>query len=140
MTDDKKQATWGGRFSESPSELMLRIGESVSFDQRLAAFDIQGSQAQASMLAHVGIITSDEGDAIKEGLDSILQQIDSRNFKWDPELEDVHMNIEHALTQKVPAAAKLHTARSRNDQVATDMRLWFKYCLLYTSPSPRDRG
>ena len=127
MTDDKKQATWGGRFSESPSELMLRIGESVSFDQRLAAFDIQGSQAHASMLVHVGIITSEEGDAIKEGLDSILQQIHSGSFKWDPELEDVHMNIEHALTQKVPAAAKLHTARSRNDQVATDMRLWFKY-------------
>ena len=127
MADGKKQATWGGRFSKGPSELMLRIGESVSFDLRLATFDIQGSQAQAAMLAHVGIISSEERDAIKEGLDSILADILNGNFSWDIELEDVHMNIEHALTQKVPAAAKLHTARSRNDQVATDMRLWFKH-------------
>ncbi len=127
MADDKKQATWGGRFLEGPSDLMHRIGESVSFDHRLASFDIQGSKAHASMLAHVGIITSEERDAIKDGLDSILSQVQSGDFIWDPELEDVHMNIEHALTQKVPAAAKLHTARSRNDQVATDMRLWFKY-------------
>ena len=127
MADDKKQATWGGRFLEGPSDLMLCIGESVSFDHRLASFDIQGSKAQASMLAHVGIITTEERDAIKDGLDSILSQVQSGDFTWDPELEDVHMNIEHALTQKVPAAAKLHTARSRNDQVATDMRLWFKY-------------
>ena len=127
MADDKKQVTWGGRFLEGPSDLMLRIGESVSFDHRLASFDIQGSKAQASMLAHVGIITTEERDAIKDGLDSILSQVQSGDFTWDPELEDVHMNIEYALTQKVPAAAKLHTARSRNDQVATDMRLWFKY-------------
>jgi len=106
---------------------MLRIGESVSFDQRLAVFDIQGSQAQAAMLAHVGIITTDERDAIQSGLDSILSEIEAGAFTWDTSLEDVHMNIEQALTQKVPAAAKLHTARSRNDQVATDMRLWFKY-------------
>jgi len=127
MTYDKKHATWGGRFSKNPSELMLRIGESVSFDQRLASFDIQCSQAHASMLAHIGIITNKERDNIKEGLDNIHSQILSGDFTWDPELEDVHMNIEHALTLKVPAAAKLHTARSRNDQVATDMRLWFKY-------------
>ncbi len=106
---------------------MLRIGESVSFDQRLAAFDIQGSQAQAAMLAHVGIITAEERDAIQAGLDAILAQIEAGQFVWDTALEDVHMNIEQALTQNVPAAAKLHTARSRNDQVATDMRLWFKY-------------
>ena len=126
MSDAKKQVTWGGRFSEGPAELMLRIGESVSFDQRLAPFDIQGSQAQAAMLAHVGIITLEERDAIQAGLDAILAQIEAGEFSWDPELEDVHMNIEQALTQEVPAAAKLHTARSRNDQVATDMRLWFK--------------
>lgn len=126
MADGKKQATWGGRFSEGPAELMLRIGESVSFDQRLAPFDIQGSQAQAAMLAHVGIITPEERDAIQEGLDVILTQIKAGEFTWDPALEDVHMNIEQALTLEVPAAAKLHTARSRNDQVATDMRLWFK--------------
>jgi argininosuccinate lyase len=127
MADGKKQATWGGRFSEGPAELMLRIGESVSFDQRLAPFDVQGSQAQAAMLAHVGIITAEERDAICAGLDAILAQVETGDFTWDPALEDVHMNIEQALTQAVPAAAKLHTARSRNDQVATDMRLWFKF-------------
>jgi len=105
---------------------MLRIGESVSFDQRLAAYDVQGSKAQASMLAHVGIITTGECDAIRSGLDTILEEIEAGEFTWDTALEDVHMNIEQALTQRVPAAAKLHTARSRNDQVATDMRLWFK--------------
>ncbi len=126
MSDGKKQVTWGGRFSEGPAELMLRIGESVSFDQRLAPFDIQGSKAHAAMLAHVDIISKEERDAIQAGLDVILVQIEAGEFSWDPELEDVHMNIEQALTQEVPAAAKLHTARSRNDQVATDMRLWFK--------------
>jgi argininosuccinate lyase len=126
MANGKKQATWGGRFSEGPADLMLRIGESVSFDQRLAVFDVQGSKAQASMLAHVGIITEEERDSIRGGLDAILLQVEAGEFTWDPALEDVHMNIEHALTQSVPAAAKLHTARSRNDQVATDMRLWFK--------------
>jgi len=127
MAEGKKQATWGGRFSEGPAELMLRIGESVSFDQRLAPFDIQGSRAQAAMLAHVGIITAAERDAIQAGLDAILIKVEAGQFEWDPALEDVHMNIEQALTQDVPAAAKLHTARSRNDQVATDMRLWFKF-------------
>jgi argininosuccinate lyase len=127
MADEAKQATWGGRFSEGPAELMLRIGESVSFDQRLAPFDIAGSRAQAAMLAHVGLINEDERDAICAGLDAILAQIEAGDFVWDPALEDVHMNIEQALTQRVPAAAKLHTARSRNDQVATDMRLWFKW-------------
>lgn len=127
MADGNKQVTWGGRFSEGPADLMLRIGESVSFDQRLATFDVQGSKAQAAMLAHVGIITADECEAIRTGLDAILAKIQAGDFAWDPALEDVHMNIEQALTADVPAAAKLHTARSRNDQVATDMRLWFKY-------------
>ncbi|NBB80615.1 MAG: argininosuccinate lyase [Verrucomicrobia bacterium] len=127
MANKKKQATWGGRFSEGPADLMLRIGESVSFDQRLAPFDVQGSRAQAAMLAHVGIISAEERDAIQTGLDHILEKIEAGDFAWDPALEDVHMNIEQALTQTVPAAAKLHTARSRNDQVATDMRLWFKF-------------
>ena len=127
MADDKKQATWGGRFSEGPAELMLQIGESVSFDQRLAPFDVQGSKAQAAMLAHVGIITAEDCTAIQAGLDAILKKVEAGEFVWDPALEDVHMNIEQALTKDVPAAAKLHTARSRNDQVATDMRLWFKW-------------
>jgi argininosuccinate lyase len=120
------QATWGGRFSAGPAGLMLRFSESVSFDRRLAPFDIAGSKAHSAMLAKVGLITRQERDAIHRGLDGILSEIESGRFKWRTQLEDVHMNIEQALTQRVPAAAKLHTARSRNDQVATDMRLYFK--------------
>lgn len=121
------QATWGGRFSAGPAELMLQFSESVSFDKRLAPFDIAGSKAHSAMLAHVGLITTQERDAIHAGLDAVLTEIESGKFKWDTKLEDVHMNIEQALTKRVPAAAKLHTARSRNDQIATDMRLFFKY-------------
>lgn len=123
----KKQATWGGRFSAGPADLMLTFSESVSFDQRLAPFDVAGSKAHAAMLAHVGLITARECKAIRRGLDVILEEISREKFTWRPELEDVHMNIEQALTERVPAAAKLHTARSRNDQVATDMRLFFKH-------------
>lgn len=119
-------ATWGGRFTAGPAELMLTFSESVSFDRRLAPFDIQGSKAHSAMLAHVGIITKKERDEIHRGLDEILAEIEAGKFVWDTKLEDVHMNIEQALTKRVPAAAKLHTARSRNDQVATDMRLFFK--------------
>jgi len=126
MSDAKKQATWGGRFSEGPAELMLRIGESVSFDQRLARFDVQGSKAHAAMLASIGILADEECKAIRDGLDEVLAAFESGELSWDPALEDVHMNIEQALTERVPAAAKLHTARSRNDQIATDMRLWFR--------------
>ncbi len=121
------QATWGGRFTAGPAELMLRFSESVSFDHRLAPFDVAGSKAHSAMLAHVGLINAKERAAIHAGLDAILVEIAAGKFTWDTQLEDVHMNIEQALTQRVPAAAKLHTARSRNDQVATDMRLWFKY-------------
>ena len=120
-------ATWGGRFTAGPAELMLQFSESVSFDRRLAPFDIAGSKAHSAMLAHVGLITKKERDAIHAGLDAILAEIEAGKFGWDTKLEDVHMNIEQALTQRVPAAAKLHTARSRNDQVATDMRLFFKH-------------
>ncbi|MBI2814432.1 MAG: argininosuccinate lyase [Opitutae bacterium] len=120
------QATWGGRFSAGPAGLMLRFSESVSFDRRLAPFDLAGSKAHAAMLAKVGLITRKERDTIQRGLDAIGREIAAGKFKWQTRLEDVHMNIEQALTRRVPAAAKLHTARSRNDQVATDMRLWFK--------------
>jgi argininosuccinate lyase len=120
------QATWGGRFSAGTAGLMLRFSESVSFDHRLAPFDIAGSKAHSAMLAKVGLITRKECVAIHRGLDAVLREIESGKFQWQTQLEDVHMNIEQALTQRVPAAAKLHTARSRNDQVATDMRLWFK--------------
>jgi argininosuccinate lyase len=121
------QATWGGRFSAAPAALMLRFSESVSFDRRLAPFDIAGSKAHATMLAKVGILTNKERDAIVNGLDAILGEITAGKFAWEEKWEDVHMNIEQALTRRVPAAAKLHTARSRNDQVATDMRLFFKW-------------
>jgi argininosuccinate lyase len=120
------QATWGGRFSAEPSALMLKFSESVSFDRRLAGFDIQGSRAHAAMLAHVGLISPAERDAIQAGLDELRREIEAGRFEWDPALEDVHMNLEQALTKRVPAAAKLHAARSRNDQVAVDMRLFFK--------------
>jgi argininosuccinate lyase len=120
------QVTWGGRFSAGPAELMLRFSESVSFDHRLAPFDIQGSKAHSAMLAKVGLISKRERDAIYRGLDAIGREIAAGKFKWQTKFEDVHMNIEQALTKRVPAAAKLHTARSRNDQVATDMRLYFK--------------
>jgi len=122
-----QHVTWGGRFGAGPAALMLQFSESVSFDQRLAPFDILGSQAHARMLAHVKLISKAECDAIVHGLDDILAEIQKGAFKWDTSLEDVHMNIEHALRSRTPAAAKLHTARSRNDQVATAMRLWFKW-------------
>lgn len=127
MAKKASHVTWGGRFSAGPAELMLKFSESVSFDHRLAPFDIAGSKAHSAMLAHVGLITAEERDAIHAGLDAIGAEIAAGKFRWNVQLEDVHMNIEQALTKRVPAAAKLHTARSRNDQVATDMRLWFKH-------------
>ncbi len=105
---------------------MVRFSESVSLDRRLAAFDLQGSQAHAAMLAQVGLISTEERDAIQAGLADIGREIASGRFRWDAGLEDVHMNIEQALTRRVPAGAKQHTARSRNDQVAVDMRLFLK--------------
>ncbi len=123
---DDTQATWGGRFAEGPSELMLRFSESVSFDKRLAPFDIAGSRAHAEMLESVGLLSPEELTAIRDGLDTILAEIEAGTFSWETRYEDVHMNIEQALTHRVAAAAKLHTARSRNDQIATDMRLFFK--------------
>ncbi len=127
MAKKSSPAIWGGRFTAGPAELMLRFSESVSFDRRLAPFDIAGSKAHSAMLAHAGLITAKERDAIHAGLDAILAEVAAGAFAWDIALEDVHMNIEAALTRRVPAAAKLHTARSRNDQVATDMRLWLKH-------------
>ncbi|MDR1817968.1 MAG: argininosuccinate lyase [Puniceicoccales bacterium] len=121
------QPTWGGRFSTSPAALMLRIGESVSFDARLAPFDIRGSRAHAAMLHRCGLLTGAERLAIDSALSAVLRKITAGRFKWDTALEDVHMNIERALAERTPAAEKLHAGRSRNDQVATDMRLFFKH-------------
>lgn len=106
---------------------MVQFSESVSFDQALALFDIRGSRAHAAMLAQVGLITAEEGKAIDEGLAQIAAEVERGEMTWEARFEDVHMNVEQRLTSRVPAAAKLHTARSRNDQVATDMRLWFRW-------------
>ncbi|MEC7906414.1 MAG: argininosuccinate lyase [Verrucomicrobiota bacterium] len=123
---NKSQATWGGRFRKSPAELMLTFSESVSFDYRLAPYDIAVSRAHSAMLRHVGLISQREMRAIHKGLNTLEARIAHGKFKWSPALEDVHMNIEQALTKIAPEAAKLHTARSRNDQVATDSRLFLK--------------
>ncbi len=126
MAKQQKQATWGGRFKEGPSALMATFSESVSFDSRLALYDIEGSRAHAKMLKEVGLLKAGELKEILRGLKQVESAITKGEFDWKPELEDVHMNIELALTALAPAAAKLHTGRSRNDQVATDMRLFFK--------------
>jgi len=126
-TPPPAQATWGGRFASAPAALMLQFSESVSFDRRLAPFDVAGSQAHAKMLAKCGLLTAAECKAIVEGLDAILDDIKTGQFVWDTALEDVHMNIEQAMRKRTPAAAKLHAGRSRNDQIATAMRLWFKW-------------
>ncbi len=113
-----------GRFKKGPDADVRRYSESISFDWRLYRQDIAGSIAHATMLAKTGIITKRDCAQIIRGLRQIERQIEQGKFRWREELEDVHMNIEAALTARVPAAAKLHTARSRNDQVATDLRLW----------------
>jgi len=126
MKDQGKQVTWGGRFKDSPDRLMLAFGESVSFDYRLAPYDLQGSLGHASMLLAVGILNHTEFQEIQQGLKELADEVNSKNFPWKMELEDVHMNLEQALREKTAAADKLHTGRSRNDQVATDVRLFFK--------------
>ncbi len=118
---------WSGRFSEPVAELVKKYTASVSFDYLLAEFDIQGSLAHAKMLAHQGIISKQDYADIQKGLQEILQDIQSGQFVWDIDLEDVHLNIEKRLTEKIGDAGKrLHTGRSRNDQVATDVRLWLR--------------
>lgn len=118
---------WGGRFSESTDEFVQAFTASVNFDQRMYAQDIQGSKAHATMLQEVGVLTEAERDAILEGLSTIQQEIEAGQFQWSVALEDVHMNIEARLTELIgDAGKKLHTGRSRNDQVATDIRLWLR--------------
>lgn len=115
-----------GRFESGPSEEVAAYGESISFDHRLWEYDIMGSIAHASMLKKIGILTSSELNAIKEGLSEIGCEIADGKFQWNPNLEDVHMNIEAELTKRVPCGAKLHAGRSRNDQVAVDVRMWLR--------------
>ncbi len=118
---------WGGRFSEATAASVEAFTESISYDHRLYRHDIMGSKAHARMLARQKLITNQERDAILQGLDDIQTDIEAGNFVFKPELEDVHMNIEQALTDRIGAAgAKLHTARSRNDQISLDLRLYLR--------------
>ena len=126
---DKKQVTkpWGGRFTEPTDVIVEAFTASVMFDQRMYAQDIAGSIAHATMLEKIGVLTGEEKTKIIVGLEEIRQEIESAQFEWSVSLEDVHMNIEARLTQKIgDAGKKLHTGRSRNDQVATDMRLYLR--------------
>ncbi|MFG1487966.1 argininosuccinate lyase [Oceanospirillum sp. HFRX-1_2] len=118
---------WGGRFNEPTDAFVARFTASVDFDQRMANQDIQGSIAHATMLAKVGVLTDEERDQIIQGLTEIREEIANGEFEWSVALEDVHMNIEARLTQKIGITGKkLHTGRSRNDQVATDIRLYLR--------------
>ncbi len=129
MTDQfaRKSEAWSARFSEPVSELVKRYTASVGFDKRLAMADIDGSLAHAAMLESVGLLTADDLKAIRTGMETIRGEIASGAFHWSIDLEDVHLNIEKRLTELVGDAGKrLHTARSRNDQVATDIRLWLR--------------
>ena len=126
-THKPTNAQWGGRFASGPSEVMERINASIGFDRRLFAQDIVGSRAHARMLVARGILSSEDGDAIAVGLDTISREIESGEFVFSTALEDIHMNIELRLRELIgDAAGRLHTARSRNDQVATDFRLWVR--------------
>ena len=122
-----KKEAWSGRFSEPMAEFVLRYTASVNFDKRMAEADIAGSVAHAKMLAKCGIISKDDLNDIERGMRQILQEIKENRFEWKLELEDVHLNIEARLTELVGDAGKrLHTGRSRNDQVALDIRLYLR--------------
>jgi argininosuccinate lyase len=118
---------WGGRFAAGPDALMEAINASIGFDQRLAAQDIAGSRAHAAMLAATGIVTNSDAEAMREGLLTVLSEIEGGTFRFSTALEDIHMNVEARLKEIVgEPAGRLHTGRSRNDQVATDFRLWVR--------------
>ena len=126
MTKSQNQM-WGGRFASGPDAIMEAINASIGFDQRMAAQDIQGSRAHAAMLGATGIISDSDSAAIREGLLTVLSEIETENFSFKVELEDIHMNVEARLRQVIgEPAGRLHTGRSRNDQVATDFRLWVR--------------
>jgi len=127
MSNNSSNQMWGGRFAAGPDAIMEAINASIGFDKRMAEQDIRGSRAHAAMLAAQGIITDSEAAAIREGLLTVLSEIQSGNFEFSTALEDIHMNVEARLKEIVgEPAGRLHTARSRNDQVATDFRLWVR--------------
>ncbi|MBT8420921.1 MAG: argininosuccinate lyase [Gammaproteobacteria bacterium] len=126
-TKAQSKKPWSGRFTESTTSLVEEFTASVAFDKRLYPFDILGSIAHATMLAHVGVLSMEERDAIIDGLGKIGTDIEAGQFQWSEDLEDVHMNIEAELVRRIgEAGKKLHTGRSRNDQVATDLRLYLR--------------
>ena len=118
---------WGGRFTSGPGAIMEEINASIDVDRHLYRQDIAASKAHAEMLAKQGIITADDANKIAHGLDTILSEIEAGKFSFKRALEDIHMNVEGRLAELIgEAAGRLHTARSRNDQVATDVRLWMR--------------
>ena len=127
MTKERVDKPWGGRFDQPTDAFVEAFTASVGFDQRLYKHDIEGSIAHARMLTHVGVLTEAECKSIVSGLEDILLDIERGDFAWSVSLEDVHMNIEARLTDHIgEAGKKLHTGRSRNDQVATDVRLYLR--------------
>jgi argininosuccinate lyase len=125
MTDTKSNKMWGGRFAAGPDAIMEAINASIGFDKRMAAQDIAGSRAHAAMLAATGILSDSDAEAIREGLLTILSEIEEGRFEFSTALEDIHMNVEARLKEVIgEPAGRLHTGRSRNDQVATDFKLW----------------
>ncbi|WP_370254921.1 argininosuccinate lyase [Nioella sp.] len=127
MSNKSSNAMWGGRFAAGPDAIMEAINASIGFDKRLAKQDIDGSRAHAAMLAAQGILTDSDAKAIREGLLTVLSEIEADTFQFSTALEDIHMNVESRLKEIVgEPAGRLHTARSRNDQVATDFKLWVR--------------
>jgi len=127
MSSSSANQQWGGRFAQGPSAIMAAINASIGFDRKMWRQDIQGSLAHAAMLAHVGIISAEDEAAIRTGLGKIAARIEAGDFPFDDALEDIHMNIEARLTETIGEAGKrLHTGRSRNDQVALDVHLWVR--------------
>ncbi len=130
---------WGGRFSAGPAQAMEQINASIDFDKRLYAQDIAGSKAHCAMLVAKEIISRQDGEAISSGLDAIQREIENGTFVFEHALEDIHMNIESRLAERIgDAAGRLHTARSRNDQVATDLRLWLRDAIDSIDASTKD--
>ena len=130
---------WGGRFAEGPDAIMEEINASIDFDRKLFRQDIMASKAHARMLAHQGIIAADDAEKIVSGLDTILREIEAGEFAFSRELEDIHLNVESRLKELIGAAAgRLHTARSRNDQVATDFKLWVRDAIDDTDEALRE--
>src|SRR6056297_612793 len=126
----KGQKMWGGRFAAQPSDIMQSINASIDIDRRMVREDIAGSRAHADMLAEQGIISDADNQAIQDGLDQVVAEVEAGIFPYRAELEDIHMNVEARLKELIgEPAGRLHTARSRNDQVVTDFRLWTRGAL-----------